>query len=271
MTTITEVGPFERLVRFSLTEEQITAAKSATAQKLSRDMKLAGFRQGKAPAPVVEAAVGPERFRSEVIDDLVPLALTDILNEEEIRPAVTPQLESLDEGENGVEVEVRVTLWPKVELPKYKDRDVEVTSPDVSEAELEEQTTRMLEQFGTVEEAERAAREGDFVSVDVEAATSDGEPIEEAKASDLLYEVGSGLFIEGLDDQLDGASAGDVVHFTAPLPAGFGERAGEEVNFRVTVNEVKERILPDFTDEWVEDNTEFVCRFVAEGRRMGLL
>ena len=211
MTQITEVGPFERLVRFNLTEDQIKAAKNATARKLSQDMKLSGFRQGKAPAPVVEAAVGPERFRSEVIDDLVPVALTDILNEEEIRPAVTPQLENLDDGDEGVEVEVRVTLWPTVELPTYKDRDVEVTSPEVSETEVEEQTTRMLEQFGTVEEAERPAQDGDFVSVDVEASL-DGEGIEEAKASDLLYELGSGLFIEGLDDQLEGSVVGVLRH-----------------------------------------------------------
>ena len=71
-TTVTETGPFERLVTFQLTDDQITAGKAATARKLSQDMKLKGFRPGKAPLPVIEAAVGPARLRSEVIDDLVP-------------------------------------------------------------------------------------------------------------------------------------------------------------------------------------------------------
>ncbi|HEY4606814.1 MAG TPA: trigger factor, partial [Acidimicrobiia bacterium] len=239
-----------------LTDDQIAAGKAATARKLSQDLKLKGFRPGRAPLPVVEAAVGADRLRSEVIDDLVPPTLTDILNDEEIKPAVTPQLESLNDVEGGVEVEVRVTLWPTIELPNYRDRNVEVDSPDVTDEDLESQVTRMLEQFATVEEVDRPANLGDFVSVDLKA-TSGGEPVEEASASDLLYEVGSGMFIEGLDDHLEGAVADKVFVFEAPLPEGFGERAGETVTFEVRVNEVKERVLPALDDDWVDENTEF--------------
>lgn len=255
-TTVTETGPFERLVTFQLTEEQIAAGKAATARKLSQDLKLKGFRPGKAPLPVVEAAVGPARLRSEVIDDLVPPVLTDILDEEELRPAVTPQLEALNDVDGGVEVEVRVTLWPTIQLPRYKDRNVEVTSPEVTPEELETQLERMLEQFATVEEADRPAQTGDFVSVDVKA-TSDGEQVDGATAADLLYEVGSGLFIEGIDERLEGAEPGTILSFDAPLPVGFGDRAGEQVGFEIVVNEVKERILPELDDAWVEENTEF--------------
>jgi trigger factor len=264
---VTETGPFERLVRFQLSDEQITVGKTATARKLSEDLKLAGFRPGKAPTPVVEAAVGSDRLRSEVIDDLVPPALTEILNEEEIRPAVTPQLESLEDVDGGVEVEVRVTLWPTIELPNYHDRDVEVASPDVTDEELDEQITRMRSQFATVEEVDRESQDGDFVSLDVEA-TKDGVAIEEARASELLYEIGSGLFIEGLDDQITGKTADDTVEFDASLPMGFGDRAGEEVTFKVMVKEVKERILPELDDGWVDENTEFeaVDELVSELR-----
>ena len=255
-TTVTETGPFERLVTFQLTDDQITAGKAATARKLSQDMKLKGFRPGKAPLPVIEAAVGPARLRSEVIDDLVPPALSEILNDEELRPAVTPQLEALNDVDGGVEVEIKVTLWPEIDLPKYRDREVEVTSPIVTPEELDLQVERMLEQFATVEEANRPAAVGDFVSVDVKA-TKDGEPVEGATAADLLYEVGSGLFVEGIDERLEGAEPGTVLNFEAPLPVGFGDRAGEQVGFEVTVNEVKERILPELDDAWVDENTEF--------------
>ena len=255
-TNVTETGPFERLVVFQLSEDQIVAGKPATARKLAQEIKIPGFRPGKAPVPVIEASVGADRLRSEVIDDLVPPVLTELLNTEDIRPAITPQLESLSDVDGGVEVEVRVTLWPTIELPNFKDRDVEITSPEVTSEELDAQTNRMLEQFGTVEEVERPAEEGDFVSVDVEAA-SNGELVEEAQATDLLYEVGSGLFVVGLDEQIIGATAGDLLEFEAPLPVGFGDRADEEVTFKVTINEVKERILPDLDDEWVDENTEF--------------
>ncbi len=256
MTTITETGPFERLVTFQLSDEEITAGKTATARKLARDLKLKGFRPGKAPLPVVEAAVGAERFRSEVIDDLVPPALSDILTEEEISPAVTPQLEGLNDVDGGVEVEVKVTLWPTIDPPKYRERNVEVDSPIVTDEDLQTQVERILGQFATVEEVDRPAANGDFVSIDLKASV-DGESLEDASAAELLYEVGSGMLIEGIDEHAVGAGAGSTFSFDGPLPEGFGDRAGQIVTYEVTVNEVKERVLPELTDAWVDENTEF--------------
>ena len=255
-TTITESGPFERLVRFQLSDEQIDEAKKSAARKLANEVKIHGFRPGKAPLPVVEATVGADRVRREAIDDLVPPVLTDLLRDEDLSPAVTPELSSLDDVDGGVEVEVRVTLWPEIDLPNYRNRNIEVTDPSVSDEDLEEQTTRMLEQFATVEEVERPAQAGDFVSIDVEAHQGE-DLVEDTSAADLLYEVGSGLFVDGMDDVVVGVSAGEELQFDTSLPDGFGERAGDEVTFTVKVNEVKERVLPELTDEWVDDNTEF--------------
>lgn len=255
-TTVTEAGAFERIVRFQLTDEQINEAKKGAARKLSREVKIKGFRPGKAPLPIVEATVGADRVRQEAIEDLLNPVLQDVLSEEEIQPAINPELESVDDVDGGVEVEVKVTLWPSIDLPNYRDRNIEVTNPAVTEDDVEEQTKRMLEQFATVEEVDRPAGEGDFISLDLQAV-KDGEEIEDAKAQDILYEVGSGMLIEGVDEELKGVSAGDEVSFTGPLPEGFGDRAGEEVEFTITVHEVKERILPEMTDEWVDENTEF--------------
>ena len=270
-TNVTESGPFERLVTFQLTDDQINNAKKGAARKLANEVKIHGFRPGKAPLPVIEATVGADRVRQEAIDDLVAPVLTDVLTEHEINPAVTPELTSLDDVEGGVEVEVKVSLWPTVEVPEYRDRNVEVTNPAVTDEDLEGQLKRMLEQFSTVEEVDRAAQDGDFVSIDVEAH-KDGEPIEEAQASDLLYEVGSGRFIDGMDDMVVGAQSGGEVTFEAPLPEGFGDRAGGKVTFTLRINEVKERILPELDDAWVDENTEFdtVDELTAELRdRLG--
>jgi trigger factor len=255
-TTVTEVGPFERVVRFEISEDQIAEAKKIVARRLSQEVKIKGFRPGRAPLPIVEATVGPETVRKEAIDEVLPKAVSEILDAEELRPALNPELVSLEEAEGKVEVEVRVALWPQVELPEYKGRKIEVTNPKVSDEELQAQIERMLEQFATVEEVDRAAGEGDFVSIDIEASI-DGEVVEGTIAADLLYEVGSGLLIEGMDTHLLGASAGDEITFEAELPEGFGDRAGELATFTMMVNEVKKRVLPELTDEWVEENTEF--------------
>ena len=255
-TTVTETGPFERLVRFQLTDDQIDRAKKGAARKLAGEVKIHGFRPGKAPLPVIEATLGADRVRREAIDDLVPPVLSDVLAEEDLRPAVTPELESLDDVDGGVEVEIRVTLWPTIELPNYKDRRIEVTNPEVTDEDMETQLERMLEQFATVEEIDRPAEEGDYVSIDVQASSDDVE-IEDARVADLLYQVGSGRFLEGIDTVLLGRAAGATVTFDGPLPDGFGERAGESVTFTVALNEVKERILPDLSDDWVDENTEF--------------
>lgn len=255
-TTVTEAGPFERVVNLHITDDEIDAGKPAAARRLSAEMKLKGFRPGKAPTPVVEAAVGRDRLRQETIDDLINPTLNRILSEEDLRPAVSPQLEAMDDVDGGVDVSVRVTIWPEIETPHYMDRNVEVDSPEVTDDDMENQIKRMLEQFAVVEEVERPANEGDYVSIDI-SATREGEAVEEANASDLLYEVGSAMFIEGIDEHVTGKSAGDEVTFDGKLPEGFGDLADSEVTFKIVVQEVKERILPDLNDEWVEENTEF--------------
>ena len=255
-TTVTETGAFERLVRFQLTNDQINEAKKTAARKIAQEIKIHGFRPGKAPLPIVEATVGADRVRQEAIEDLLNPVLNEVLDAEDIQPAVNPELESIEDIEGGVEVEVKVTLWPTIDLPNYKDRNIEVTNPAVTDEELETQTKRMLEQFATVEEVQRPAAAGDFVSLDLEAS-KDGEPVEDTRAEEILYEVGSGLLVEGIDDHLVGASAGDSFGFDGTLPDGFGDRAGEQVVFTIKVHEVKERILPDLTDDWVDENTEF--------------
>ncbi len=255
--TVVDAGPFEKLVKFTLSEEELERAKTAAARRLAKDLKIKGFRPGKAPRPIVEATVGRERLRSEAIEEAIPAKLGEALAEVELEPAVTPALESVDEGEEGVDVEVRVTLWPRLDhVPTYEGRTVEVGSPEVTEEELDAQIDRMRDQFAQVEPVDRPAAAGDYVTIDI-GADHEGEPVEEATAKELLYEVGSGGFIEGIDEVLVGASAGDHVEFEGRLPQGFGDKAGLEVTFKVDVHDVRAKVLPELTDEWVSDVTEF--------------
>jgi trigger factor len=257
--SVRETAPHESVVTFRLEDAEIDAAKVTAARRLAAEMKVPGFRPGKAPLKVVEAAVGAARLRREAVEDLIPPRLSDVLKDDSLVPAITPTLERMDDIEGGVEVEVRVTTWPRLEVvPEYKDRVVEVDSPELTEDDVESQLTRMREQFAVLETVDRPAVEGDFVSLDLAATNPEtDEAVPEASATELLYEVGSNGLVDGIDVQLLGKLAADEVTFAGELPSGFGERAGTPVTFKVTVNEVKERVLPDLDDAWVAENTEF--------------
>lgn len=254
---VSEAGPFERLIEFSVTEAEIDKAKGAAARKLSQQLKIRGFRPGKAPRPIVEATVGPERLRAEAIDELLPDKVGMVLDELEIEPAVTPQLESVDEVDDGIGVKVLVTLWPELEtVPEHEGRTVDVGSPDVTDEELAAQIDRIRDQFAELAEAGRPAEMGDFVTIDI-SASRDGEEVTEAAAEEIMYELGGGPFIEGIDERLTGAEPGTEVTFDGALPQGFGELAGTEVTFTVKVRAVQAKVLPELTDEWVAEVTEF--------------
>lgn len=256
-TNVTDAGPFEKLMTLQVPEADLEAAKSQAARRLSHDLKIKGFRPGKAPRRIVEATVGPDRLRSEAIDDLLPALVADALMEVDLNPAVPPQVENMKDIDDGLEVEVKVTTWPVLDhVPAYEALEVEVAPPEPTEDELERQLTRLRDQFADLEPAERPAIDGDFVSINL-SASRNGEPIEEAAANDLLYEVGSGSFVEGLDAELPGSAAGAIFKFDAPLPEGFGDLAGQEVTMQVLVKEVRQKRLPDLTNEWVAEVTEF--------------
>ncbi len=263
-TKVRDEGPFEKMLTVQVAAGDLAQAKSRAARRLSRELKLKGFRPGKAPLPVVEAAVGAARLRSEAIEELLPGVVTEALRETELIPAVPPAVEEVRDAGDGVELDVKVTLWPEpTELPSYQGREITITAPEVDDEDVARQLDRLREQFAELEPVPRAAGEGDYVSINL-SATHGSTPIEEVAASDLLYEVGARSYIDGLDEQLVGKAAGEIVRFAAPLPAGFGDRGGETVMFQALVKEVQRKKLPELSDEWASEVTEFAT--VAELR-----
>ncbi len=270
-TKLTESGPFERLLTVSIDESELESAKERAARRLSKDMQVKGFRPGKVPRRLVEQRVGSDQLRSAAIEDALPDIVGAALDEAEIRPAVVPSVSDTRDTESGVEIDVTVTMWPTAtDLPEYRGRRVVVDPPELTDEELDARIDQVRDQFAELERAERAASAGDFVLVDLTAAQGE-ERIEEASATDLLYEVGSGSFIPGLDDSLTGATAGEVHEFDSTLPEGFGDRSGEDVRFKVLVKEVRVKRLPDLTDAWVDEATEFetVAELREEFGRLG--
>ena len=257
-TDIKEAGPFERILTIRLEGNELESAKNKAARKLSKSMKVKGFRPGKAPRAMVERMVGETALRNEAIDEALPDLVGPAIEEAELEPATTPRVEDIREADGGgVDVDIKVTLWPLLDaVPDFSGRTVEIESPDVTDDEINDQVDRLRNQYAELEDVARAADEGDFVMINI-SASANGEAIAEATAEDLLYEVGSGSFIPGLDDLLGGASAGDIRQGPGTLPPGFGQDEPRQADLTVLVKGVRAKRLPEVTDEWVSDVSEF--------------
>jgi trigger factor len=257
-TEVSETGRFERTLTIQLEEPELEAAKTKAARKLSGQMKINGFRPGKAPRSIVERMVGADQLRSEAIEEAIPDTVGAAIDESGLEPATVPSvtdIRDLDDG--GVEVDVLVTLWPVLDaIPDFDGRTVEIEPPEVTDEEIEQQMDALRNQFADLETVDRAADEGDFVTVNV-SAFADGVEIEDAAANDLLYEIGSRSCLPRHDELHPGGSVGDPVEGDGVVPAGFTEDGDRPVTLRAFVKEVKAKQLPDLTDEFVSDVTEF--------------
>ena len=255
---MTEAGPFERLLTLHIGSAELRGAEERAARKLSKDLKIKGFRPGKAPRRIVEPMVGAERIRNEALEDALPDLVGEALREHELAPAVAPSVSATRDTGDGVEVDVKVTLWPKVEsLPAMGGRRIVVDPIEVDDEDVDTQVDRLRNQYAELEEVDRPAGDGDFVMVDL-GATRLGQPLEDASATDLLYEVGSGSFLPEIDEPLRGSAAGHIHQVDADLPAArFGEDAAGPAQVRILVKGVRAKRLPEVNDDWVADVTEF--------------
>ena len=258
--TVTELSAFERRLTIRFDRLRLDRAETRAARRLSRDIDINGFRRGRAPRRLVERIVGRQRIRNEAIEDLLRDRLPNALIDAELIPAVNPSVDDAREVDGGLDVDVRVTLWPTLDSPpEYVGRRFEVDQEayGIDEELIETEINRHRDQFAELETVERPSVEGDYVAIDLHVSR-DGHPVEPFSISDFLYEVGSEGLLDGLGEELVGRSAGDIVGFSTALrfEAG-GLEAGTLVDVRVLVKEVKEGRLPELDDEWVSDFTEF--------------
>ena len=224
-------------------------------KQLAQQVRLPGFRPGKAPAKLLEARVGRGAVLQQVVNDALPSRYSEAVTTSEVRPLGQPDIEvtKIEDGEELVftaEVDVR----PDIELPDLSQVKISVDPIAITDDEVETELQTLRARFGTLKGVERPAQEGDFVSIDL-SATVNGEDLADAKTEGLSHEVGSGQLIDGLDDAIIGLSEGESKTFTTKLVAG--EHAGEEAEVTVTLQSVKERELPEADDEFAQLASEF--------------
>ncbi|MET0144586.1 MAG: trigger factor [Ilumatobacteraceae bacterium] len=218
-------------------------------KKIAREVRLPGFRAGKAPRRVLEARIGIGPAREQALRDSIPQYLAKAVREHDVDLIASPEVEITGGSDEGpVEFDATCEVRPEVVVPGYDGLRVELPSPDVDDAEVDEAVTAQLRRHGELTDVDRPAARDDFVTVDL-VATRDGEEVTGLNTEDWSYQVGQGWVTDDFDEQLIGASAGDELTFTS-TPKGTDEAA----DFVVTVGAVQELVLPELTDEFVADN-----------------
>jgi len=231
-------------------ESEIDRVLADTIRSLSREARIPGFRPGRVPRQVLEARMGgAAALRTEALREALPDFYAQAVLDAEVDPIAAPEID-ITSGEEGgpVAFDALVEVRPTVAIPGYAGLQVTVPSPAVTDTDVEAQLDRLRETEAELVEVDRPAIDGDHVTIDLHGVGEDGEEV--VSVEDYLYEVGSDRVVPGLDTQLRGAKVGDVLAFRATPPGST------EVAFRVLVKDVKEKKLPELTDEWAAESSD---------------
>ncbi|MGV0645503.1 trigger factor [Mycolicibacterium sp. XJ2546] len=254
-STVEKLSPTRVRINVEVPFTELEPEFDRAFKQLAKQVRLPGFRPGKAPRKLLEARVGREAMLDQVVSDAVPGRYTEAVTTTQVNPIGQPEIEitKKEYGEDLVftaEVDVR----PDIELPDLTALTITVDPIEVTDEEVDAELQSLRARFGTLTGVDRAAQNGDFVSIDL-SGSIDGEELPEAATEGLSHEVGSGQLIEGLDEAIVGLKEGESRVFTTKLAAG--EHAGKDAQVTVTVKSVKERELPEPDDDFAQLASEF--------------
>jgi trigger factor len=254
-TDVEELSPTRVRLSVEVPFEELKPSLDKAYREIAQQVSIKGFRPGRVPPPVIDRQVGRDYVLSQAVNDAIPGLYERAVTESEIQALGTPEVDisNLDYGQQltfTVEVDVR----PEFELPDLTGLSVEVDGTLVTPDEVEEYLASLQERFASLKAVQRTVENDDFVSVDL-SASADGKAVEDAQASGLSYQVGSGSMLDGLDEALTGMSAGDTNTFRTELAGG--EFAGQEADVTVTVHSVKTKEMPGLDDDFAQLASEF--------------
>jgi trigger factor len=240
-------------VSVEVDETEFDKAMDAAFRRIAREVRIPGFRPGKAPRRLLEARIGTSAAREEALREALPEYYAQAVRENEVDVIAPPEIDITAGREEGpVAFDAVVEVRPRVSVAGYGGLRVEVPRPRPSDEEIDAQIERMRGQFAELEPIDRPAIDSDQVTVDI-VGSRDGDPLPGLDATDYLYELGSSGIVPELDDHLRGTKPGDILQFSARHP----DPDEEPIDFRVLVKQVQQRVLPDLTDEWANEASEF--------------
>ncbi|MDQ0813441.1 trigger factor [Streptomyces sp. B3I7] len=235
--------------------EELKDSLDAAYKKINQQVTVKGFRKGKIPARVIDQRFGRGAVLEEAVNEALPKFYTDAVNEAELNPLGQPEVDIKELKDNELlSFTAEVDIRPALEIPDYSGIEVEVDAIEVTDEDVDKAVEELRERFSSTSPVERAAEEGDVVTLDLEAKV-DGEVLEDGVAKDVSYTIGSGELLDGIDDAVKGKSAGEEATFASELKGGSA--AGKEAEVTVKVSQVAARELPELDDEFAQLASEF--------------
>jgi trigger factor len=260
-TEVTELPDSRARVEVEVPADLVDRGMQRAARSLARELKMPGFRKGKAPPSLVIQRLGYGAVLQEAIREALPEWYEQGLLRSGVSPVGDPNIEIVSapeaEGEE-LEFKFEIGVRPKATLGEYKGLEVGKAEAEPDEEIVDREVERVRESFTKLEPVERAAAEGDVLLIDFEGLL-DGKAFEGGKASDYLLELGSNQLIEGFEEQLVGATGGDAREVEVSFPDDYQAEklAGEDAVFKVEVKEVREKVLPELDDDFASEASEF--------------
>lgn len=224
-------------------------------REISQQVNVPGFRRGKAPARVIDQRVGRGTVLNEAVQEAIPEQLVAAIREHDVKTLSRPEVQITEfaDGEP-LRFTAEMDVRPDLVLPALETVAVTVDEIQVDDEEIDGQVAGLRERFAKLRTAERAAQVGDYVQVDL-AATVDGQEVPGGTATNISHQVGGRQILPGLDDVLVGMAAGESTTFTTQLVGG--DFAGRDADVAVTVRTVKEKELPELSDDFAQEASEF--------------
>ncbi len=257
-SSVENLEPTHAKVTVEVDFEEMKPDMDKAYKEIAGQIDIPGFRKGKVPPRIIDQRFGRGAVIDQVIDDVMSRYFAEALQENSLRPIGRPTVEVVEkpaaEGPAGGQLKFTVEIdhVPDFELPELEGLTVEVPAVEVSEEDIQAELDDLRGRFASLKTLDRPSEDGDFLSLNL-TVDLNGETVD--SLSDISYELGSASMLEGQDDALRGKSAGDEVVFVAPIAGG--EYAGQEGDVTAEVLSVKEKVLPEVDEDFVNMVSEF--------------
>lgn len=255
--SVRNLEPTKVKLTVTVEPEELNPYLDAARKEIAKQVNVPGFRKGHVPGKIIDQRIGFAAVAGEAVNDAVPELYSKALDEKKIRPMAQPEFDVQDvpqsaNDETKLKFTATVERRPDIELPEIDGLEIAISKPEVKDEDVDKRLEALRQRFGTLVGVDRPATKGDFANIDL-TAEIDGETVDSQEG--VSYELGSNTMLDGLDEALDGLSAGEETTFEGTLEAGDHE--GQKATVKVKVNSVKAEELPELDDEFASEASEF--------------
>ncbi len=255
--SVRNLEPTKVKLTVTVEPEELNPYLDAARKEIAKQVNVPGFRKGHVPGKIIDQRIGFAAVAGEAVNDAVPELYSKALDEKKIRPMAQPEFDVQDvpqaaNDDTKLKFTATVERRPDIELPEIDGLEIAIVKPEVKDEDVDKRLEALRQRFGTLVGVDRPATKGDFANIDL-TAEIDGETVDSQEG--VSYELGSNTMLDGLDEALDGLSAGEETTFEGTLEAGDHE--GQKATVKVKVNSVKAEELPELDDEFASEASEF--------------